>query len=63
MKDIAAWTYMTNVLKGANYTPHVCLLVADEVVTTVGSRGDTHVHTLLTNRLYEPTASERFANV
>jgi hypothetical protein len=61
MRDNAAWTYMTNVLQGAKYEPHVCLLITDEVISTVGLKGDTHTHTLLTNRLYEPTAAERFA--
>jgi hypothetical protein len=62
MNESVAFTYMVNVLRGANYTNHVCQLIADEIVSTVGTRGDSTEHLLLTNRLYTPTVMENFAN-
>lgn len=62
MNESVGFTYMVNVLKGAKYTNHVCQLIADEIVSVVGTRGDSTQHLLLSNRLYTPTVMENFAN-
>lgn len=62
MNESVAFTYMVNVLKGAQYTNHTCLLIADEIVSTVGTRGDSTQHLKLSERLYTPTVMEKFAN-
>jgi hypothetical protein len=54
--------HMVNVLNGAKYTNHVCQLIADEVVSTVGTKGNATQHLLLSERLYTPTVMENFAN-
>jgi hypothetical protein len=62
MNESVAFTYMVNVLNGAKYSNHVCQLIADEIVSVVGTRGDSTQHLLLSNRLYTPTVMENFAN-
>lgn len=62
MNGNTAFTYMVNVLSGAQYTNHVCQLIADEVVSTIGTRGDSVQHLKLSERLYTPTVMEKFAN-
>jgi hypothetical protein len=62
MNESVAFTYMVNVLNGAKYTNHVCQLIADEIVSAIGTRGDSTQHLLLSNRLYTPTVMENFAN-
>lgn len=54
--------HMVNVLNGAQYSNHVCQLIADEVVSTIGTRGDSVQHLKLSERLYTPTVMENFAN-
>ena len=62
MNGNAAFTYMANLLVGRQYTPHQCLLIADEVVSTVGNINPGVQHLKLTERLYTPTVMENFAN-
>jgi hypothetical protein len=63
MRGDTAFTYMVNLLSGKKYDDYITLLIADEVISTVGARGDTTQHLLLSTRLYTPTVMENFANV
>lgn len=61
MRGEVAWSYMTNILSGKKYTDFITLLVADEVVSLVGAKGDSKQYLKLTEKLYEPTLTEKFA--
>lgn len=61
MRGEVAWSYMANILSGKKYTDFITLLVADEVVSLVGVKGDSTQYLKLTEKLYEPTLAEKFA--
>jgi hypothetical protein len=58
MKDLN-WIYMLDVLSGAKFSNHGLQCLAELNCGDVKSRTE---YPLLTNRLYTPTAMERFAN-
>jgi len=58
MKDLN-WVYMIDVLSGAKFTNYGLQCLAELNCGDVKERTE---YLLLTNRLYTPTAMERFAN-
>ena len=62
MRGNIAWAYMANILSGKRYTDHITLLVADEVISLVGTKGESTQYLKLSERLYEPSLTEVFAN-
>ena len=58
MKDLN-WVYMIDVLSGAKFTNYGLQCLAELNCGEVKERTE---YKLLTNRLYTPTAMERFAN-
>ena len=57
MKDLQ-WTYMLDVLAGANFSNHGLNCLAQ---LNIGEVKETHQYLLLTERLYTPTNMEKFA--
>lgn len=60
MNDLYKWQYMVAFLRGAQFDQ----FTLEEVATQLsGPVLETHRHTLLSDRLYEPSSVERFAAI
>ena len=57
------WDFMVFELSGNRLNEYGALVVTEQNISANGVVGEANTHTLLTDRLYVPTATERFASL